>query len=365
MLANESSGILSLKVGAKTYELADYLGNVLVVVSDRKMIDGNLYYADLEAANRYYPFGMNMTTRNPFEGDDYRYGFQGQEEDKETGLVDYKYRMYDSRIGRFFAVDPLAAKYPYNGTYNFSENRVIDGVELEGLEVSIVNEQQLENGKTKITISIDINIVNSSSRPMWQIAGQAQDIQNHITSTYNKNREGEKFVFEFQVNIDFSESDIKYETFDYNGYEYQVETGFYMEFVDEIGESSGFTLGITKTIGEHGFKYNVIQIRTREGVFKDHLGDEYKTDFTNKKSLGRTASHELGHAMGMRHRHMMRRLFQTKSIMIQSAYGEATDVSHKELTKIYKRLKKLESKIAKYESKNKDDQIETEDGKGK
>ena len=32
------------------------------------------------------------------------------------------------------SVDPLAEKYPYNGVYNFSENRVIDGRELEGLE---------------------------------------------------------------------------------------------------------------------------------------------------------------------------------------------------------------------------------------
>jgi RHS repeat-associated protein len=64
----------------------------------------------------------------------YRYGFQNQEEDSETGLVNYKYRMHDPRVGRFFAVDPLASKYPYNGTYNFSENRVLDGVELEGLE---------------------------------------------------------------------------------------------------------------------------------------------------------------------------------------------------------------------------------------
>lgn len=38
------------------------------------------------------------------------------------------------RIGRFFAVDPLAPQYPHNSSYAFSENRVIDGVELEGLE---------------------------------------------------------------------------------------------------------------------------------------------------------------------------------------------------------------------------------------
>ena len=47
--------------------------------------------------------------------------------------------MHDPRIGRFFAVDPLAADSPHNSPYAFSENRVIDGVELEGLEYYPVN----------------------------------------------------------------------------------------------------------------------------------------------------------------------------------------------------------------------------------
>lgn len=42
--------------------------------------------------------------------------------------------MHDPRIGRFLSIDPLAADYPANGVYNFSENRVVDGIELEGLE---------------------------------------------------------------------------------------------------------------------------------------------------------------------------------------------------------------------------------------
>ena len=45
----------------------------------------------------------------------------------------------DSGLGKFFAVDPLAAKYPHNSPYAFSENRVIDGVELEGLEFANVH----------------------------------------------------------------------------------------------------------------------------------------------------------------------------------------------------------------------------------
>jgi len=69
---------------------------------------------------------------------DYRYGFQGQEMDDEVkgegNSVNYRFRMHDPRVGRFFAPDPLERSYPYYSPYQFSGNRVIDMVELEGLE---------------------------------------------------------------------------------------------------------------------------------------------------------------------------------------------------------------------------------------
>jgi len=37
-------------------------------------------------------------------------------------------------LGRFFNVDPLSEKYSHNSTYAFSGNKLIHGVELEGLE---------------------------------------------------------------------------------------------------------------------------------------------------------------------------------------------------------------------------------------
>jgi RHS repeat-associated protein len=78
-----------------------------------------------------------------FNGNEYRYGFQNQEEDQEiwNGAVSFKYRMEDPRLGRFFSRDPLAANFPWNSPYAFSENRVIDGIELEGLEVILLNEK--------------------------------------------------------------------------------------------------------------------------------------------------------------------------------------------------------------------------------
>jgi len=92
--------------------------------------------------NDYYPYGMLVPKCN-YSNPVYRYGFQGQEKDNEIkgigNSINYKFRMHDPRVGRFFAVDPLAKKYPWNSSYAFSENRVIDGVELEGLEVEQLN----------------------------------------------------------------------------------------------------------------------------------------------------------------------------------------------------------------------------------
>jgi RHS repeat-associated protein len=68
----------------------------------------------------------------------YRYGFQGQERMDEVkgagNSWDYKYRMHDARLGRFFAVDPLFKDYPFNSNYAFCQNRVVDMIELEGAE---------------------------------------------------------------------------------------------------------------------------------------------------------------------------------------------------------------------------------------
>ncbi len=46
--------------------------------------------------------------------------------------------MHDPRVGRFFATDPLELKYPWYSPYQFSGNRTIDAVELEGREEKIV-----------------------------------------------------------------------------------------------------------------------------------------------------------------------------------------------------------------------------------
>ena len=106
----------------------------------------------------------------------YRYGFQGQEKDDEvkgTGnSINYKYRMHDPRIGRFFAVDPLTAKYPFYSPYAFSGNRVIDMVELEGLEPTYPD--NFKTGITKIRKSnaAKVKIGNESASAFGRVDAQ-------------------------------------------------------------------------------------------------------------------------------------------------------------------------------------------------
>ncbi len=137
----EEPGVFARTVGDKRYELSNHLGNVLSVVSDRKLVADPLNFtnftADVLTFNDYYPFGMLLPNRHK-DTDKYRYGFQGQEMDDEIkgegNSLNYTFRMHDPRVGRFFAPDPLEPKSPWYTPYQFSGNRPIDKVELEGLE---------------------------------------------------------------------------------------------------------------------------------------------------------------------------------------------------------------------------------------
>jgi RHS repeat-associated protein len=73
---------------------------------------------------------------------DYRYGFNGKEDDKSWGtqnIQDYGFRLYNPNIGKFLSVDPLAKSYPYYTPYQFAGNMPIWAIDLDGLEPVVKN----------------------------------------------------------------------------------------------------------------------------------------------------------------------------------------------------------------------------------
>ncbi|MFN6075594.1 MAG: RHS repeat-associated core domain-containing protein [Fluviicola sp.] len=140
------SSAKSVSDGCSSLELTNHLNNVLSVISDKVIPHASggsvaYYKADILQAMDYSPFGVKLKGRNLNKTGNtelYRSGFQGQEEDDELkgdgNSVNYTFRMHDPRLGRFFAPDPMETRYPWNSTYAFSENRVVDCIELEGAE---------------------------------------------------------------------------------------------------------------------------------------------------------------------------------------------------------------------------------------
>lgn len=80
----------------------------------------------------------------------------------EGNSLNYEFRMHDPRVGRFFARDPLFKEYPYYTPYAFSGNRVIDKVELEGLEPADYNfsDDPLAGVRLIKTIAQDLEIAS-------------------------------------------------------------------------------------------------------------------------------------------------------------------------------------------------------------
>ena len=102
------------------------MGNVRAVV-----IKNEQNLLSLTGATDYYPFGMPMPGRQIVNGQPYRYSFQGQEKDPETGKEAFELRLWDSRIGRWLTTDP-ARQYP--SPYLGMGNNPINGIDLDGGE---------------------------------------------------------------------------------------------------------------------------------------------------------------------------------------------------------------------------------------
>jgi RHS repeat-associated protein len=118
-----------------------------------------------------------------FSSPSYRYGFNGQEKDDEVkgngNSLEFKFRIYDSRLGRFLSVDPLAKEYPFWTPYSFAANRPIDGVDLEGKEWQQYMMRKIVESKGVGALKV-IN-TSEGSGPVVDASYNLQSISNKTT----------------------------------------------------------------------------------------------------------------------------------------------------------------------------------------
>ncbi len=156
--------------------------------------------------NNYFPFGQLLPNRHG-STDSYRYGFQGQEKDDEIkgegNSINFKYRMYDPRIGRFFAEDPMVHAYPWYTPYQFSGNTPIMSTELEGLEPRVKNgflvgyTIQAGDGPTQIAANLnDPDIQKEFGYTLQKVVDWTDVVKQNETYYTDKGRWGTSDMFD-------------------------------------------------------------------------------------------------------------------------------------------------------------------------
>ncbi len=226
----------------------------------------------------------------------YKYKYQGQERQDELNLNwdSFKWRNYDYAIGRFMSVDPIAEEYVYNSPYAFSENRVMDGRELEGLEWSV---SRGNDGNYMATLKIQPlkNLTNEYSA----ITEEVKSIQDAFATQIKSSLDGrisDKNLNTLTVNVVFSEdATIGFELRDTVTDVGTTEEGLVVTDADKVIQMK--TPGMVNTINDT--QNNRIQLSSRNLLYDDKGNKLGAYDYSAQ--VNKVILHEGLHTGGLRH----------------------------------------------------------------
>jgi RHS repeat-associated protein len=281
----DTSTIRYNEAGWKRYEFGNHLGNVLAVISDRKLLKdtlGGYFLADLYSMQDYDPFGMVQPGRS-WKRKKYKYSFNGKEE--EYGLwVDYGFRNYNSLIARFISVDPLKDSYASWTPFAYAMNRPVDGVDMDGLEWSDADKDY------KINIYVRFNSLTyptkaKDPKDIYEVR-EAEENHRKLIEHLESSRMYAEKIFA-NNNLDVKISHIYVEDF-------TAEHKFRMEIVDNDAlQVSGEQCLNGSTAVRGNTKENLIRlgITNCDPTKNSRVASE----------LGATEAHELGHTAGLPH----------------------------------------------------------------
>jgi len=149
-----------------TTKTTDYVGNIIYengnvkrILVDGGYIEGTTYYFYLSdhlgnnrivanssgtviQKNHFYPFGMAFAEGTKAEQGKQPYKFGDKELDDTHGLnlYDYSARYYESALGRFTTMDPLAEKYYSWSPYHMAGNNSILNIDPFGMDYWSTND---------------------------------------------------------------------------------------------------------------------------------------------------------------------------------------------------------------------------------
>ncbi|MBK5722312.1 RHS repeat-associated core domain-containing protein, partial [Dysgonomonas sp. Marseille-P4677] len=159
--------------GVYHYYLADHLGNNRVVVNASGTITQR---------NHYYPFGTAFAEKYD-DGKNQKYKYNGKELDDmhQLNLYDYSARYYESAVGRFTSVDPLAEMYYSISPYAYVMNNPLRLIDPTGMYST--EEWKRDNGITDDDL---ISIYEAPDTDDVVISGRNNSSLTIKTSAINK-----------------------------------------------------------------------------------------------------------------------------------------------------------------------------------
>lgn len=191
------------------YELKDHLGNIRALIDSRKNFDNKVI---LYSFTDYYPYGGEMPGLIKNLGQ-YRYGYQGQEQDEITGLHAFELRMYNKHLGRWLRTDPY---YQHWSPYLAMSNNPISFIDPDGgcddcageANIDCVVIQDIGPNKNYYIVADNLanqNYVRMSSDQLHANVGSGASMEaigpgeagNRDTGYYFKALEGREGIYAF------------------------------------------------------------------------------------------------------------------------------------------------------------------------
>jgi RHS repeat-associated protein len=182
---NNATTNYSRIIGEKSYELNDHLGNIRVVISDRKYLadrddsntisTGDNFVTEVLSANEYGAFG-NLLNGRGFSKRDYSRGFNGMLKDNEVkgngNSYTTEFRQYDPRIGRWLSLDPLSQEFPWQSPYNSMSNNPILRIDPKGDADGVYLDEETGEVLGTDEKGVEDGLVHYTSKENWEKYGE-------------------------------------------------------------------------------------------------------------------------------------------------------------------------------------------------
>jgi len=253
---------------------------------------------------------------------EYRYGFQGQEMDDEIkgegNSLNYTFRMHDPRIGRFFAIDPLAKEYPFYSPYQFSGNSPVAGIDVEGLELKITNTvftMEVNKGtstlKAEADFKLTFKILNFTGLKLTgtdQVFNMATTRARNVfsdksgTGTFITPLDGKGDILSkpinFKMNAKFKDLSISYVNI--NSYKEVKDDDLVILLVDKALKGTKGEINALAYVNCIGCNIMIVNIDNPGFKLKKSNGEvNFNIQQVVAQNIGKVISHEIGHIFGL------------------------------------------------------------------